>query len=113
MSDAAGEAAKAPGLLRQWKPGLLTLDCYSHQFNLSVGGVQLPLLTQMIHAHFDISTGCMCRYLSHLFDVLADYLNSRKTNHVYMETVADAAELPTWWIRPSVPHGMLKDKHLL
>ena len=40
VSDAAGEAAKARRLLREWKPSLLTLDCYSHQFNLSVGGLQ-------------------------------------------------------------------------
>ena len=43
VSDAAGEAAKARCLLRQWKPSLLTLHCYSHQFNLSVGGMQVAL----------------------------------------------------------------------
>ncbi|DBA98560.1 TPA: hypothetical protein ACH3X1_014364 [Trebouxia sp. C0004] len=37
VSDAAGEASKARRLLREWKPSLMTLDCYSHQFNLSVG----------------------------------------------------------------------------
>ncbi|KAL0039053.1 hypothetical protein WJX77_006500 [Trebouxia sp. C0004] len=47
----AGEASKARRLLREWKPSLMTLDCYSHQFNLSVG----------------------------------DYLNSKKTNHMYLE----------------------------
>ena len=38
VSDAAGEAAKARRLLILWRPDILTLDCYSHQFNLSVGG---------------------------------------------------------------------------
>ena len=38
ISDAAGEAAKARRLLMAWKPSLISLDCYSHQFNLSVGG---------------------------------------------------------------------------
>ena len=38
VSDAAGEAAKARRLLREWKPSLVTLPCFSHQFNLSVGG---------------------------------------------------------------------------
>ncbi|KAL0032467.1 hypothetical protein WJX77_002131 [Trebouxia sp. C0004] len=51
VSDAAGEASKVRRLLREWKPSLMTLDCYSHQFNLSVG----------------------------------DYLNSKKTNHMYLE----------------------------
>ncbi|KAL0029350.1 hypothetical protein WJX77_001588 [Trebouxia sp. C0004] len=51
VSDAAGEASKARRLLREWKPSLMTLDCYCHQSNLSVG----------------------------------DYLNSKKTNHMYLE----------------------------
>jgi hypothetical protein len=38
VSDAAGEAAKARRLLILWRPDILTLDCFSHQFNLSVGG---------------------------------------------------------------------------
>ncbi|KAL3138942.1 hypothetical protein ABBQ32_005755 [Trebouxia sp. C0010 RCD-2024] len=38
VSDAAGEAAKARCPLILWRPDILTLDCYSHQFNLSVGG---------------------------------------------------------------------------
>ncbi|KAL3130247.1 hypothetical protein ABBQ38_008544 [Trebouxia sp. C0009 RCD-2024] len=38
VSDAAGEAAKARRLLILWRPDILTLDSYSHQFNLSVGG---------------------------------------------------------------------------
>ncbi|DBA87596.1 TPA: hypothetical protein ACH3X1_004619 [Trebouxia sp. C0004] len=41
---------------------------------------------------------------------LADYLNPKKTNHIYMDIVAEAVELVTWWIRHSVPYGMLKDK---
>ena len=49
VSDAAGEASKARRLLREWKPSLLTLDCYSHQFNLSVGGVQWLLLTRTLY----------------------------------------------------------------
>ena len=48
VSDAAGEASKARRLLREWKPSLMTLDCYSHQFNLSVGGVQWLLLTRTL-----------------------------------------------------------------
>ncbi|KAL3130235.1 hypothetical protein ABBQ38_008532 [Trebouxia sp. C0009 RCD-2024] len=38
VSDAAGEAAKARHLLILWRPDILTLDCFSHQFNLPVGG---------------------------------------------------------------------------
>lgn len=38
ISDAAGEAAKARRLLRAWRPDLLTVDCFAHQFNLSIGG---------------------------------------------------------------------------
>lgn len=44
ISDAAGEAAKARRLLRQWKPSLVTLPCFAHQFNLSVGGELQPKL---------------------------------------------------------------------
>lgn len=38
VSDAGGDAEKARRLLRLWRPDLLTMDCFSHQFNLSVGG---------------------------------------------------------------------------
>lgn len=38
VSDAAGEAAKARRLLILWRPDILTLDCFSHQFYLSVRG---------------------------------------------------------------------------
>ncbi|KAL0022191.1 hypothetical protein WJX77_004846 [Trebouxia sp. C0004] len=78
VSDAAGEASKARRLLREWKPSLMTLDCYSHQFNLSVG----------------------------------DYLNSKKTNHMYLEVVSEAVELASWWIRHLVPYGLLKEKQI-
>ena len=40
-------------------------------------------------------------------DAFADYLNPKKTNHIYMDMVAEAVEL-AWWIRHSVPYGMLK-----
>lgn len=79
VSDAAGEAAKARRLLRAWRPDLLTLDCFSHQFNLSVG----------------------------------DYLNKKKTNHVYMDTVANAIDLASWWIKHSVAHSMLVEKQIV
>ena len=111
VSDAAGEAAKARRLLSAWKPSLISIDCYSHQFNLSVGG--------MVHWH-----GCDCcnavlqhSILSHNRDkgqvlVVADYLNSKKTDHRYLKVVADAIDLSAWWIRHSVPHGMLEAKQL-
>lgn len=41
VSDAAGGAAKAHDhqcLLILWRPGILTLDCFSQHLNLSVGG---------------------------------------------------------------------------
>ncbi|KAA6419296.1 MAG: hypothetical protein FRX49_10695 [Trebouxia sp. A1-2] len=78
ISDAAGEAAKARRLLRAWRPELLTVDCFSHQFNLSVG----------------------------------DYLNKKKTDHIYLDTVADAIDMASWWIKHSVPHGMLLEKQI-
>ncbi|KAL3134529.1 hypothetical protein ABBQ38_006377 [Trebouxia sp. C0009 RCD-2024] len=73
VSDAAGEAAKARHLLILWRPDILTLDCFSHQFNLPVG----------------------------------DYLNKKKTDHRYIDVVSDAIDLAAWWIRHSVPYGML------
>ena len=42
----------------------------------------------------------------------ADYLNSKKTDHRYLEVVASAIDLAAWWIRHSVPHGMLEAKQL-
>ena len=38
VSDAGGDAEKARRLLQLCRPDLLTMDCFSHQFNLSVGG---------------------------------------------------------------------------
>ena len=48
-----GHAAALPALMLCFlrialKPSLMTLDCYSHQFNLSVGGVQWLLLTRTL-----------------------------------------------------------------
>ena len=104
VSDAAGEAAKARRLLREWKPSLLTLDCYSHQFNLSVGGLQTT------PAH--LSTACSLKAVCDRADVVADYLNPKKAKHIYVDVVAEAVEFVTWWIRHSVPYGMLKEKQI-
>ena len=46
-------------------------------------------------------------------DALADYLNSNKTNHMYLEVVSEAVELASWWIRHSVPYGLLKEKQIV
>ena len=45
-------------------------------------------------------------------DALADYLNSKKTNHMYLQVVSEAVELASWWIRHSVPYGLLKEKQI-
>ena len=37
-SDAAGESRKARKLLVLWRPSIVSVDCFSHQYNLSVGG---------------------------------------------------------------------------
>ena len=42
----------------------------------------------------------------------ADYLNSKKTDHMYLEVVSEAVELASWWIRHSVPYGLLKEKQI-
>ena len=104
VSDAAGEAAKARRLLREWKPSLLTLDCYSHQFNLSVGGLQTT------PAH--LSTACSLKVVCDKADADADYLSPKKAKHIYVDVVAEAVEFVTWWIRHSVPYGMLKEKQI-
>ena len=49
--------------------------------------------------------------LIHVCGSLADYLNKKKTDHRYVDRVAEAIDLITWWIRHSVPYGMLQDKH--
>ena len=38
ISDAAGEAAKARRLVQQAMPHIISLNCFSHQMNLIVGG---------------------------------------------------------------------------
>ena len=38
VSDAAGECRKARRLIREARPDIITLDCFSHQFRLLVGG---------------------------------------------------------------------------
>lgn len=49
--------------------------------------------------------------LIHVCGSLADYLNKKKTDHRYVDRVAEAIDLITWWIRHSVPYGMLQEKH--
>lgn len=40
----------------------------------------------------------------------ADYLNSKKGDHVYMHTVADGVDLASWWIKHLVANGLLSAK---
>jgi hypothetical protein len=39
VSDGAGECRKAKRLIRQARPDIITVDCFSHQFNLLVAGI--------------------------------------------------------------------------
>lgn len=53
ISDAAGESKKCRKLLVAWRPSIVGLDCFSHQFNLLVGGkhnaISLPFLLFRLH----------------------------------------------------------------
>lgn len=125
ISDAAGEAAKARRLLRAWRPELLTVDCFSHQFNLSVGG-EMHLSRFAAYAattyHCTIASGTQTHTemvlsgtaisIIPLVIHVADYLNKKKTDHIYLDTVADAIDMASWWIKHSVPHGMLLEKQI-
>ncbi len=42
----------------------------------------------------------------------ADYLDHKKTDHKYMDGVSNGIDLAAWWIRHSVPYGMLQEKQL-
>lgn len=42
----------------------------------------------------------------------ADYLNKKKTDHRYIDVVSSAIDLAAWWIKHSVPYGMLQEKQL-
>lgn len=49
-------------------------------------------------------------YASTLVD--ADYLNKKKTDRRYIDVVSNAIDLASWWIKHSVPYGMLKEKQV-
>lgn len=51
-----------------------------------------------------------CTYAARLVD--ADYLNKKKTDHRFLDVVSSAIDLASWWIKHSVPYGMLKEKQV-
>ena len=42
----------------------------------------------------------------------ADFLNKKKTDDRYIDVVSNGIELASWWIKHSVPYGMLKEKQV-
>ncbi len=49
-------------------------------------------------------------YAAKLVD--ADYLNKKKTDHRFLDVVSSAIDLASWWIKHSVPYGMLQEKQV-
>ena len=71
VSDTAGEVAQARRLLILWRPDLLTLDRFSHQFNLPVAGkpqlwLCLYVLRSTKHMHSCVCKRAPCIKLSNI-----------------------------------------------
>lgn len=40
----------------------------------------------------------------------ADYLNKNKTSHRFLDVVSNAIDMSSWWLKHSVPYGLLQEK---
>lgn len=49
-------------------------------------------------------------YAAKLVDAL--YLNKKKTDHRFLDVVSNPIDLASWWIKHSVPYGMLQEKQV-